>query len=215
VNVTEETNYPFHGTIHLTVNPSSTLAFPLLLRIPAWAAAATIRVNGQLQPPPQASSFASIDRTWRAGDRVELELSLKPRISRSFQDSVVVERGPLVFSYGIGEDWLKLRDRGLTADWQVYPTTQWNYALQLDPDSPERSIAVVETEMRDRPFSAKGAPVSIRVKGRKLLSWQSEDGVAQPVPRSPVDSAEPLETITLIPYAAAKLRITAFPQLKS
>jgi hypothetical protein len=215
VSVIEETDYPFHGTIQLTVDPSSAVAFPLLLRVPAWEADATIRVNGQMQPVPQAGSFVSIDRTWRAGDRVELKLSMKPRISRSFQDSVVVERGPLVFSYGIGEDWLKLRDRGLTADWQVYPTTQWNYALQLDPDSPTRSITVVETGMRDRPFSAKGTPISMRVKGRKLLSWQAEDGVAQPVPRSPVESAEPLETVTLIPYAAAKLRITAFPQLKS
>jgi uncharacterized protein len=34
------------------------------------------------------------------------------------------------------------------------------------------------------------------------------------VPESPVTSDQPQETITLIPYAAAKLRITAFPETK-
>ena len=48
---------------------------------------------------------------------------MHPRTSRWFNDSVSLERGPLVFSYGIGESWVKLRDRGMTADWQVYPTT--------------------------------------------------------------------------------------------
>jgi uncharacterized protein len=69
-------------------------------------------------------------------------------------------------------------------------------------------------DANDGGLLATGGPVSIRVKGRKLPSWRSEDGVAQPVPRSPAESAEPLETIALIPYAAAKLPITAFPQLK-
>jgi hypothetical protein len=214
VHLVEETNYPFRGTVHLTVNPVSPLAFPLLLRIPQWAAGTKIRVNSQLQPQPAAGSFARIERTWKTGDRVEVEFPLEPRVSRWFQGSVAVERGPLVFSYPIGEDWLKLRDRGMTADWQIYPTTQWNYALAIDPSSPTYGIAVVETEMKELPFSAKNTPVKLEVKGRKLPQWRAVDGVADPVPESPAMSAQPEETITLIPYAAAKLRITAFPETK-
>ena len=55
----------------------------------------------------------------------------------------------------------------------------------------------------------------LTVKARKLDAWRAEDGAANPLPQSPVASDQPEETITLIPYAAAKLRITAFPQLKS
>jgi uncharacterized protein len=123
--------------------------------------------------------------------------------------------GALVFSYGIGEDWLKLRDRGMTADWQVYPTTQWNYALALDAASPSHDITTVEANVSACPFSANSPPVKLHVKGRKLPDWQAENGVANPVPQSPVSSDQPEETIALIPYAGAKLRITAFPRLKT
>lgn len=211
LHVIEETNYPFHGTVHLTINPASPLSFPLQLRIPAWAQGATIKVNGQLQPSPTAGTFARIERTWRAGDRVEIVFPMVPRVSRWFHDSIAVERGPLVFSYGIGESWVKLRDRGMTADWQVFPNTAWNYALNVDTASPAKSITVTEAEVGPAPFSRRGAPVRLSVKARKLVPWRAEDGAANPVPQSPVVSDEAEESITLIPYASAKLRITAFP----
>ena len=215
VHLVEETSYPFRGIVRMRVNPSAPLAFPLLLRIPAWAAGASIKINGQAQPAPAPGTFARIERTWKPGDRVDIEFPLEPRVSQWFHDSVAVERGALVFSYGIGEDWLKLRDRGMTADWQVYPTTQWNYALALDPASPSHDIMTVEADVSAHPFSAKSLPVKLHVKGRKLPDWRAENGVANPVPQSPVTSDQPEETIALIPYAAAKLRITAFPHLKT
>jgi hypothetical protein len=215
VHVVEETGYPFRDTIRITVNPASPLSFPLQLRIPAWAVGASITVNGQLASSPQPASFARIERTWKSGDRVEIKFPMAPRISRWFNDSVAVERGPLVFSYGIGESWVKLRDRGMTADWQVFPATAWNYALSVDPASPAKSIAVTETEVGEGPFTSRHAPVRLSVKALKLNDWRAEDGVANPVPQSPVASDQPEETITLIPYAAAKLRITAFPHSKT
>ena len=53
------------------------------------------------------------------------------------------------------------------------------------------------------------------MKARRLDEWRAEDGVANPLPQSPVATSQPEETIALIPYAAAKLRITAFPQAAS
>jgi uncharacterized protein len=211
----EETEYPFRGTIRMTVNPASQLAFPLLLRVPAWAAGSTIHVNGKPEPPHAPNTFASVQRTWNAGDVVEIKFPLEPRTSRWFNNSVAVERGPLVFSHGIGESWVKLADRGMTADWQVFPTTPWNYAIAVSPEDAADSVSVTEAPLSQRPFTAKPAPVELRVKARKLPSWRAEDGAANPVPQSPVSSNQPEESIALVPYAAAKLRITAFPQLKS
>jgi hypothetical protein len=215
VHIVEETSYPFHGSARIAMNPASPVTFPLQLRIPAWAEGTTIRVNGQAASQPASNSFAHIERTWKAGDRVDIIFPMTPRISCWFNDSLAIERGPLVFSYGIGEDWVKLRDRGMTADWQVYPTNQWNYALNVDADGPGKSIAVTEAEVGASPFTSRHAPVRLSVKARKLDQWRADDGAANPLPQSPVVSDQPEETITLIPYAAAKLRITAFPQYKT
>ena len=214
VHVAQDTHYPFRGTVSLKISPAAPVAFPLQLRIPAWAAGTSIKVNGRSEQTPAPGTFARIERTWKPGDRVEIDFPMEPRVSRWFHDSVAVERGPLVFSYGIGEGWLKLRDRGMTADWQIFPTSQWNYALALDATSQSQGITATEADMSDHPFSGKTTPVKLHVKARKLPEWRAEDGVADPVPQSPVNSTEPEETVTLIPYAAAKLRITAFPQLK-
>ena len=215
VQVVEETGYPFHGTVHFTVNPAAPLSFPIQFRIPAWAAGVAILVNGLAEPAPVPGGFARVEHTWRAGDYVEITFPMTPRISRWFNESVAVERGPLVFSYGVGESWVKLRTRGMTADWQVYPTTPWNYALSLDAAAPGKSITVTETEVGEGPFTSRHAPVKLSVKARKLNQWQAEDGAANPLPQSPVASDQPEEAITLIPYAAAKLRITAFPVCKT
>ncbi len=215
VEMVEETEYPFRGSIRITVNPETQIKFPLRLRIPTWAKEAKITVNGHSHQSPAQAGFAKIDRMWKAGDAVEVAFPMEPRVKHGgFRNSVSVERGPLVFSYPIGEDWVKLRARGMTADWQVFPTSQWNYALAINGTS-AHGLVVEEHPVGGTPFALNGTPVKLQVTARKMSTWRAVDGVADPVPESPVTSDETEETITLVPYGAAKLRITAFPQLKS
>ena len=107
VTLSEETSYPFRGSVRIRVSPASPLEFPLSLRIPAWAAGAALTVNGRPQPSPEPGTFAIIDRRWTNGDVVELELPMQPRTVTGINDSVSIERGPLVFS---------LRDRRRLAE---------------------------------------------------------------------------------------------------
>ncbi len=212
--VVEETDYPFKGRVRISVSPEKSVHFALRLRIPHWASGTSIRVNRKSIRGIEFGTFASIDRTWETGDQVEIEFPMRLRTSRWFNDSVAIERGPLVFSYAVGDSWVKLKENKLkSADWQVFPTTPWNYALNLNPDSPGSTISVVEKEMTSEPFSSKAVPVQLIARGRQVASWRAEDGVANPIPKSPVSSQEKEEEIKLIPYAAAKLRITAFPRL--
>jgi uncharacterized protein len=214
VHLSEATEYPFRGLIRITVNPATELNFPLRLRIPSWADGAKVLLNGAPITIAANEGFAKIERRWKAGDVVQLKFPLRPGLTRGYNNSVSIDRGPLVFSYPIGEDWVKLRDRGMTADWQVFPSSQWNYALAVN----EKTIAeapVTEQPVGPSPFSLKEAPVKLQVEARRLPSWRAIDGAADPVPESPVTSDEPRQTITLVPYAAAKLRVTAFPVLKS
>jgi uncharacterized protein len=214
VHISEETEYPFREDIRITVNPAVAVSFPLRLRIPAWADEPILLVNGQKVIAAPQDGFAKIDRTWKKGDVVELRLPMNPRVMRGYNDSVSIERGPVVFSFPIGESWVKLRDQGMTADWQVFPTSQWNYAFAVS-ERKAQTISVHESSVGGSPFSLAEAPVRLRMKARKLPSWLAVDGVADPVPPSPVASNEAEETIALVPYGAAKLRITSFPELKS
>ncbi|AXC11283.1 Putative glycosyl hydrolase (DUF1680) [Acidisarcina polymorpha] len=213
VRVSVDTDYPFRGAVRIAINPAAASTFPLRLRVPGWAEDATIKVNGRLLPSAEKGTFVQVERQWKSGDVVELQLPLQPTLVRGYNESISVNRGPLVFSYPIGEDWVKLRDRGMTADWQVFPSSPWNYALAAS-ERTVRDIRVKETSLDASPFAREGTPVTLEVEARKLPSWRAVDGVADPIPQSPVSSDEPSERLTLVPYAAAKLRITAFPELK-
>ena len=214
VHVIEETDYPFRDTVRITVRPTSAVRFPLRLRVPSWANAPTIQINGQPAEAVSEVGWLTLNRTWSDGDLIELRLPMQPWVSTGYRDSVSINRGPLVFSFPIGEDWVKLRTRGMTADWQVFPTSQWNYAVTVSPETAHRVI-VEESPIGGSPFSLAGTPVRLHLTARKLPAWRAEDGVAAAVPQSPVNTEEPEEAIVLVPYAAAKLRITSFPTLKA
>ncbi len=126
VHLIEETDYPFRGAVRITVNPASPLSFPLHSAHPrVGQPARRLRINGNSDPIASSTPlFHILSALGRPAIAWKLTFPMKPRISRWFNDSVAVERGPLVFSYAIGESWVKLRDRGMTADWQVFPTSR-------------------------------------------------------------------------------------------
>ena len=220
VKITEDTIYPFAGDVRFAIDPVGPAAFPIEFRIPAWAAGARLAINGKIESSNLApETFYTVNRTWQRGDRVVLHLPLAIRASSWYRDSVALERGPLIFSLRIGEQWRKI-DKGMShpakapaADWEVRPTTPWNYGLEVDLANPAQSVRLVEKPMGQFPFSAEGTPVELVAKGKQIPDWKIVDGSAGPLPPSPVSSREPEQQLTLIPYGAAKLRITAFPRL--
>ena len=63
------------------------------------------------------------------------------------------------------------------------------------------------------PFSPDTAPLVVRARGRRVPVWGPERGAAAPPPASPVRSAAPLESLTLLPYGATGLRLGEMPVL--
>ena len=210
-----ETEYPFAGTVRIRLAPAAPAAFPLRLRIPGWAHGASLTINGQRQAAPLTpATFLRLEQLWHPGDVLELNLPMVPVANRSFNGSLALSRGPLVFSLDLGSHFVKLRDRGPTADWQVFPDRPWNYALLVDEQS-AASLEVDQQSVGDIPFAASEAPVFLQAHARRLDTWRSQDGVALPLPAGPQASSNSVETLRLIPYGSAKLRITAFPQAKA
>jgi hypothetical protein len=207
-----DTGYPFRETLSIKVTAEGPVTFPLLLRIPGWAKGAELK---GLDGRPEPGTFLRLEREWRGRTEFELHLPMAVATSRRYNNAIAVERGPLVYSLRIGEEWKRAnadkphRDPP-HADWEVRPTTAWDYALSIDEGRPERSVSFQEHTLGERPFSPDGAPVSATVKGRKI-NWGLQHGWAGETPISPVRSEEQEEDVTLIPYGCTNLRVTEFP----
>ncbi len=120
VGLVQKTDYPFSGKIHMTVSPEKASKFALRVRIPAWARGEvlpsdlyryedpkpvdwTLRVNGKAVDAELVDGYAVLDREWKAGDAVELDLPMPIRRVLANEQiefdrgRVAIERGPLVY----------------------------------------------------------------------------------------------------------------------
>src|SRR5262245_43041026 len=92
--------YPEESHVRLELTLSQPTEFALRLRIPAWAEAASISINGKmLLQPALPGTFAELRREWKNGDRVDLEFPLRVRLEpldSRHTNLVAVLSGPLV-----------------------------------------------------------------------------------------------------------------------
>jgi hypothetical protein len=100
VALTQKSLYPFDEVVTFEVTTSQARDFAINFRIPAWAAGASISVNGRrVQAPATPGSFAALHRSWNTGDRVELELPMTRRleaVDSRHPQTVALVLGPLV-----------------------------------------------------------------------------------------------------------------------
>jgi hypothetical protein len=217
VKIVQDTDYPFSDVVHMELSMGTSVKFPLYLRIPRWCEHATVRINGKpVAVDAHPSSYVILDRTWKNGDKVALHLPMRTMVRTwtTNKNSVSVDHGPITFSLAFQEKWTRIGGNDQWPEYQVTSDTPWNYALVLDKQRPERSFDVVRKggRLADNPFTIESIPIELKAKARKVGAWKADDEqVVGLLPESPVKGDDATEVITLVPMAAARLRITSFP----
>ncbi len=142
VSIAQQTSYPFSGTIRLTVTPAKPAQFPLFLRIPAWASGVRVTVNGKAVDTAalKPSSYYTIDRQWKKGDVVEMELPMPLQVAQQQEFAIMPQgkddlyrvnwfalaRGPLVYA---SDGLIEGRDREMNFKMNID-----QIALYVKPD---------------------------------------------------------------------------------
>ena len=103
LTLTQQTRYPWNGAVALTVGTKSPVKTQLRLRIPAWCKSWTLSVNGEALEPVIEKGYAVIDRIWKDGDEVSLNMDMAatlvaadPRVKED-EGYRALQRGPLVY----------------------------------------------------------------------------------------------------------------------
>ncbi|MCX6327824.1 MAG: glycoside hydrolase family 127 protein [Bacteroidia bacterium] len=233
VTITEETDYPFNGSVKLTISTKESVRFPIDLRIPGWADSVTIKFKGKTVHVKGGSNYKIKDK-WENGDQITVEIPMEIRVEKRYNNSLSVLRGPLYFSLRIDKEYKSVKInydnfsyKGST-DWEIYPKSAWNYGLLIDKENIMRGLKFTENPVGKYPFSDKGdmiwsadsvkyfastgeAPVVITARGIKIPEWTLKNNSADVPPLSPVKPVGDPEIIKLVPYGCARLRITEFP----
>jgi hypothetical protein len=116
LTIDAKTNFPAEGSVILTLHPEHVARFPLYLRVPKWTTRYTATINGhQFEGSP--GEFLTIDREWKPGDQINIEMDLTTRMlpgGPSYPYSVGIARGPqiLALEQAVNRDVVDLQAAG-------------------------------------------------------------------------------------------------------
>jgi DUF1680 family protein len=139
MSLTQSGGYPLDGGIGFVLKASKATNMALRLRIPAWTGlageVAEIKVNGLATQAPVSKGFATIQRKWKDGDRVELNLPMPMRleaVDSQHPETVALVRGPLVL-FALTEDAPKVSREQLLAAKPMKGQAVWMASADSGP----------------------------------------------------------------------------------
>ncbi|HEY9076017.1 MAG TPA: beta-L-arabinofuranosidase domain-containing protein [Anaerolineaceae bacterium] len=262
--ITARTRYPYEQVIEFAIDPAVPVSFPFVLRIPAWCKRAALSIDGQpIAESLHPGTFFSLERRWKPGSVVRLELPYEFTLNHFPQGGVSLQYGPLTLALPIAARAEKETENSTTRQrqntlgaayqprplvvkpefpaWNLFPASDWNYALCLDEES-LKELTVEWNSTCEDPLDAANPVLKVRVPARRVRGWRIvhlrrarsfghwiENGKFQrgirtvegnfqftpPLPdpdRLPARLEKETREIELIPYAATLLRVTVFPQ---
>jgi DUF1680 family protein len=214
VTIVEETNYPFNEDIQFKINTNEDVKFPFHLRVPEWCKNAKVFVNGEPVGADPIENIIVINREWKDNDEVVIHLGMEFRYSYWNENSLGIERGPLVYALKVEEEWKEVSKAGKDDSyWEVWPTSPWNYSLSKGAIEKNKLEVEAKSEIALNPWNLRNAPITVKTKARRQPVWELENHSTGKIPVQKWDRMRYVEEeeIVLIPYGCTTLRISQFP----
>ena len=150
VKLTQKTDYPWDGKVKLTIDGianTKSSNFKLAVRIPGWCVGRpvpsdlytqvvpgtlddfAVKVNGEVLKVSPAKGYCIIEREWKTGDVVEVEMNMPVRRIKAHDNvaadrgRLAVERGPIVYCAEGVDNGERVLDKVLAADAEFTRTT--------------------------------------------------------------------------------------------
>ena len=102
----QTTSFPEADSTRLEIGVRQPVRLTLQVRYPAWSQGATVRVNGRAYATSaEPGSYIAIQRTWRTGDVVEIQLPMSLHLEPlpGAADRMAILYGPLVLAGRLGK----------------------------------------------------------------------------------------------------------------
>lgn len=110
ITLRQETKFPEEQTASFTIQAEHPTQMALNLRIPFWVAkGGSVKLNGETLPVfSDPSSYLTLNRVWKTGDRVEISLPMSLRVEPLLGDDTLqaVMYGPLALAGRLGSQGL-------------------------------------------------------------------------------------------------------------
>ena len=139
VELVQETDYPWSGKVTIIVNPEAKKKFDISIRVPDRDVSdiytckpdsdgiSSISVNGSAVAAKIENGYAVINRSWKAGDKIELVLPMMVQRTRAIEKvaadigRVALRYGPLIYNVeSVDQDINQVLkpDSPLTTEWK-------------------------------------------------------------------------------------------------
>jgi hypothetical protein len=111
VEMIQKTDYPWNGKVSITVNPAKTTKFTVYVRVPDRATSnlytpvpvvkglKTLTVNGKPVSQKIDKGYAVLNRMWKAGDKIDLEVPMEIQTITA-DERITADRGRVALKYG-------------------------------------------------------------------------------------------------------------------
>jgi len=104
VGLIQATNYPWDGTVGLTLQLAQPQTFTVYLRIPGWCESFTVDVNSEpVSNVTVHHGYAALSRRWQPDDRITLTLAMPVELVRAnpavrpMIGRAAIQHGPIVY----------------------------------------------------------------------------------------------------------------------